>query len=196
MAIAKMGDSNLCHEGASPHPPGDHDHHHEVGFKPTKEWFCPMCPGVESDKPGACPKCGMALEHNPAFSKQVVAVYTCPMHPEVRQDHPGACPICGMALERVEAAGVEDDGELRDMMRRFKIGLLLGLPVLILAMGAHFPPIDAIPDRISAWIQFVLSTPVVLWCGWPFFERGARSIATRNLNMFTLLAGHRCGVRL
>ena len=98
------------------------------------------------------------------------------------------CPICGMTLEPVEAAAAEDDTELRDMVWRFKIGLLLGLPVLVLAMGGHFPPLDAIPPKISAWIQGVLSTPVVLWCGWPFFERGARSIATRNLNMFTLIS--------
>ncbi|HET9524449.1 MAG TPA: copper-translocating P-type ATPase [Terrimicrobiaceae bacterium] len=183
-----MSDLNSCHGGASAQPQQDHHHHREVGFKPTKEWFCPMCPGVQSDEPGACPKCGMALERNPAFSKQVAAVYTCPMHPEIRQDHPGVCPICGMALEPVQAAAGEDDTELRDMVRRFKVGLLLGLPVLILAMGAHFPPLDAVPAKASAWIQFLLSTPIVLWCGWPFFERGARSIATRNLNMFTLIS--------
>ena len=74
------------------------------------------------------------------------------------------------------------------MLLRFKIGLVLGLPVIVLAMGAHFPAIDAIPAKVSAWIQFVFSTPVVLWCGWPFFERGARSLVTRNLNMFTLIA--------
>ena len=147
-----------------------------------------MCPGVESDRPGACPKCGMALERNPAYLKPVGMVYTCPMHPEVRQDHPGACPICGMALEPVQAEPEEDDTELRDMLLRFKIGLVLGLPVIVLAMGAHFPPIDAIPAKVSAWIQFVFSTPIVLWCGRPFFERGARSLVTRNLNMFTLIA--------
>ena len=147
-----------------------------------------MCPGVESDRPGVCPKCGMALERNPAYVKPAGTVYTCPMHPEVRQDHPGVCPICGMMLEPVQTAPEEDNAELRDMLLRFKIGFLLGLPVLVLAMGAHFPPIDAIPAKVSAWIQFVLSTPVVLWCGWPFFERGARSLVTRNLNMFTLIA--------
>jgi Cu+-exporting ATPase len=188
MTNAKMSDSNSCCEGESEHHHGNHHHHrHEVG-KPTKEWLCPMCPGVESDKPGACPKCGMALERNPAFLKPAATVYTCPMHPEVRQDNPGVCPICGMALEPVQTAAGEDDTELRDMVRRFKLGILLALPVLILAMGGHFPPIDAIPAKVSAWIQFLLSTPVVLWCGWPFFERGARSIATRNLNMFTLIS--------
>ena len=176
-----MNDSHSCRKGES-------EPHHHASVKPTKEWFCPMCPGVESDRPGACPKCGMALERNPAYVKPAGTVYTCPMHPEVRQDHPGVCPICGMALEPVQAAPEEDNAELRDMLLRFKIGLVLGLPVIVLAMGAHFPPIDAIPAKVSAWIQFVFSTPVVLWCGWPFFERGARSLVTRKLNMFTLIA--------
>ena len=162
--------------------------HHHASVEPAKEWFCTMCSGVESDRPGACPKCGMALERNPAYVKRVGTIYTCPMHPEVRQDHPGACPICGMALEPVQAAPEEDDTELRGMLLRFKIGLVLGLPVIVLAMGAHFPPIDAIPAKLSAWIQFIFSTPVVLWCGRPFFERGVRSLVTRNLNMFTLIA--------
>lgn len=176
-----MSEHSCCkhgheHHGDGPPPPA-----------PTKEWFCPMCPGVESDRPGACPKCGMALERNPAFHR--AAVYTCPMHPEIRQDHPGACPICGMALElTAPAAEPEDNAELRDMTRRLWIGAVLTLPVLILAMGAHFPPLNQIPSALSAWIQFLLATPVVLWAGWPFFERGVRSIVTRHLNMFTLIA--------
>ncbi|CAN5331763.1 heavy metal translocating P-type ATPase [soil metagenome] len=169
-----------------------HDHHHGDQAatpppSPAKEWYCPMCPGVESDQPGACPKCGMALERNPAFRK--AAVYTCPMHPEIREDHPGACPICGMALEPAQqTAEPEDNAELRDMTRRLWIGAALALPVLILAMGAHFPPLNQIPPALSAWIQFILATPVVLWAGWPFFERGVRSILTWHLNMFTLIA--------
>ncbi len=143
-----------------------------------------MCPGVESDQPGACPKCGMALERNPAFVP--AAVYTCPMHPEVRQDHPGVCPICGMALEPVQAEVQEDNGELHDMVRRFVVGLVLGLPVLVLAMGGHVFPI--LPTGISVWVQLLLSTPVVFWCGWPFLERGIRSVLTWHLNMFTLIA--------
>jgi len=147
-----------------------------------------MCPGVESDKPGFCPKCGMALERNPAFRHP--ATYTCPMHPEIRQEHPGNCPICGMALEPVTsgAESKEDDSELRDMSRRFWIGAILTVPIVLLSMGAHLPPFDMIPVRISAWIQFLLSTPVVLWAGWPFFVRGVRSVITRHLNMFTLIA--------
>ena len=113
------------------------DHHHDESIQPTKEWFCPMCPGVESDRPGSCPKCGMALERNPTFRRSITPTYTCPMHPEVRQDHPGTCPICGMALEPLDATpAAEEDGELRDMTRRFQVGALLSVPVVILAMGA------------------------------------------------------------
>jgi Cu+-exporting ATPase len=93
-----------------------------------------------------------------------------------------------MALEPVRATAGEDDAELRDMVLRFKVGLLLSIPVLVLAMGAHLPALDVISAKVSAWIQFVLSSPVVLWCGWPFFERGARSIVKRSLNMFTLIS--------
>ena len=145
-----------------------------------------MCPGVESDVPGACPKCGMALERNPAF--RAPKIYTCPMHPEIRADAPGDCPICGMALEPVTAEPEEDNVELRDMTRRFWIGLALAAPVLVLAMGAHVPPLDVLPMRTSAWIQCLLASPVVLWAGAPFFERGFRSLVSRHLNMFTLIA--------
>lgn len=118
-------------------------------------------------------------------------IWTCPMHPEVRQDHPGACPICGMALEPAEVG--LDSGrspELVDMTRRFWIGLVLALPVLVLEMGGHiFPALHhLVPLRLSVWIQLVLATPVVLWAGWPFFQRGWASLKTRNLNMFTLIA--------
>jgi P-type Cu+ transporter len=187
MEIVSMSDSKSCCEDGSEHHHQEH-HHPPASVQPTKAWFCPMCPGVESDEPGACPKCGMALERNPAFARQTGSLYTCPMHPEVRQDHPGVCPICGMALEPVGATLQDENGELRSMVLRFKVGLILGLPVLVLAMGAHFFSLDAIPPRVSAWIQFLLATPVVLWCGWPFFERGVRSIVARSLNMFTLIA--------
>lgn len=118
-------------------------------------------------------------------------VWTCPMHPEVRQDHPGACPICGMALEPA-TTGAESgpSPELADMTRRFWIGLALALPVFLLEMGGHlFPAIHhLVPMQVSTWVQLVLATPVVLWAGWPFFERGWASLETRNLNMFTLIA--------
>jgi P-type Cu+ transporter len=145
-----------------------------------------MCPDVESDHPGTCPHCGMALERNPTATR--TAVFTCPMHPEVRRNEPGECPVCGMALELAEPAAEGDDPELRDMARRFWVGLPLALPVLILAMGAHLPVLREIPAGVSAWLQAILSTPVVLWCGAPFFVRGFRSVVTGQLNMFTLIA--------
>lgn len=117
-------------------------------------------------------------------------IYTCPMHPEVRQTGPGACPICGMALEPVVTSPVQGPNpELADMTRRFWFALILALPVVVLEMGGHlFNLHRLIGQQTSNWVQFLLSTPVVLAAGWPFFERGARSIATRNLNMFTLIA--------
>src|SRR5881275_792234 len=118
-------------------------------------------------------------------------IYTCPMHPEIEQDHPGNCPICGMTLEpKTQIAGNEEENaELRDMTRRFWIGAVLALPVFVLGMAHVFPdaPIWAASDG-SRWLQFLLSTPVVLWCGWPFFVRGWQSIRNGSLNMFTLIA--------
>lgn len=117
-------------------------------------------------------------------------IYTCPMHPEIRQVGPGSCPICGMALEPLLAtADAGPNPELVDMTRRFWIGLVLTLPVLVLEMGSHFTGLDHLVSRsYSNWLQFVLATPVVLWAGWPFFERGWASVKSRNLNMFTLIA--------
>jgi len=116
-------------------------------------------------------------------------IYTCPMHPEVRQAGPGACPICGMALEP-EQISLDDkpDPELIDMTRRFWIALVLTLPVFAIEMGSHLGLMHLVPPEWSNWISLVLSTPVVLWAGAPFFVRGWRSLVTRNLNMFTLIA--------
>lgn len=153
-----------------------------------------MCPGVESDEPGDCPKCGMALERNPAWVGPAAGkvVYTCPMHPEVQQDHPGDCPKCGMALEpQTVSAEEEENPELAEMTRRFWIGGALALPVFLLAMAHLIPSLRHttwVMGDASRWIQFALSTPVVLWAGWPFFKRGWRSLLTRQLNMFTLIA--------
>jgi P-type Cu+ transporter len=118
------------------------------------------------------------------------AEYTCPMHPQIRQIGPGSCPICGMALEPVMAsAEISENAELTDMTRRFWVGLALTLPVLILEMGGHFTGLAMrVGMQNSNWIQLLLSTPVVLWAGWPFFVRGWQSLLTRNLNMFTLIA--------
>jgi len=119
------------------------------------------------------------------------AIWTCPMHPEVRQDHPGACPICGMALEpEMVSHDTGPSAELIDMTRRFRIGLALALPVFALEMGGHLFPLvhRLVPMSLSVWIQLALATPVALWAGWPFFERGWASLKSRNLNMFTLIA--------
>jgi P-type Cu+ transporter len=118
-------------------------------------------------------------------------IYTCPMHPDIEQDHPGNCPICGMALEPKTPIGhsEEDNAELRDMTRRFWIGAVLALPVFVLGMAHIFPNAPTwVASDWSRWLQFLLSTPVVLWCGWPFFVRGWQSIRNRSLNMFTLIA--------
>ncbi len=134
------------------------------------------------------------LDREHAAMKPAV-IYTCPMHPEVQQDHPGDCPKCGMALElKTAATGMPDADEgteLRDMTRRLWIGGALALPVFVLAMAHLIPGIGHdswVMSAPSRWIQFVLSTPVVLWAGWPFFRRGWRSLVTWNLNMFTLIA--------
>ena len=159
--------------------------------KTAQKYFCPMCEGVESETPGACPKCGMSLERNPTFREPAKIIYTCPMHPQIEQDHPGNCPICGMALEpkNISARGDEDNAELRDMTRRFWIGAALSLPVFIVAMAHLVPGAPLwVQGDVSRWGQFILSTPVVLWCGFPFFQRGWQSILNRSLNMFTLIA--------
>jgi Cu+-exporting ATPase len=116
--------------------------------------------------------------------------YTCPMHPQIRQDGPGACPICGMALEpEMPSADTGPNPELADMTRRFWIGLVLAVPVATLDMGGHIAgPHNWVDPSLSNWIQFAFATPIVLWAGWPFFVRGAQSLITRNLNMFTLIA--------
>jgi len=120
------------------------------------------------------------------------AIYTCPMHPQIRQVGPGNCPICGMTLEPVDAvADVGENHELADMSRRFWGGLVLTLPVFVLEMASHIPALgvdNLVSPHISNWIQFALSTPVVLWAGWPFFERAWASIVNRSLNMFSLIA--------
>ncbi len=135
----------------------------------------------------------MALERNPAYLAMKEMIYTCPMHPEIWENHPGACPMCGMVLEPMaNEAPDEENGELKDMTRRFWIGLALTIPVLVLSMGAMVPGLHEMIHSLGhgtvAWTQLVLSTPVVLWAGWPFFERGGRSLVTRHLNMFTLIS--------
>src|SRR6516165_526214 len=119
-------------------------------------------------------------------------LWTCPMHPQIVRKEPGNCPICGMALEPMTpAAGDSDNPELRAMMRRFWVGVALSIPLLAIAMAEHFnkAALDAlIAPRLLVWVQLILGTPAVLWCGWPFFQRGWASIISRRLNMFTLIA--------
>jgi Cu+-exporting ATPase len=154
-------------------------------------YVCPMCPGVESPVPADCPQCGMALEPDvPHTAAGGTTVYTCPMHPEVEQPGPGSCPICGMALEPKQVAAAEDDPELTSMTQRLVVAAALTAPLLIVSMGPMIGvPIDRwLGHTVAGWWQAVLATPVVLWCGWPFFVRGWRSVVNRRLNMFTLIA--------
>jgi Cu+-exporting ATPase len=156
------------------------------------EYTCPMDPEVTQTGPGACPKCGMALELMTPASPATKTEYVCPMHPQIVRDEPGSCPICGMALEpRVITLEEEENPELKDMKRRFWLSAALTLPVLFLAMSEMIPgqPVQhAISPRLLIFIQFALATPVVLWGGWPFFKRGWDSIVNRSPNMFTLIA--------
>jgi Cu+-exporting ATPase len=157
-----------------------------------EEFTCPMHPEVRQNKPGPCPKCGMALESLNISQARSKTEYTCPMHPEIVLDAPGNCPICGMALEpRTVSLEDEENPELIDMWRRFLVSAVLTLPVFALGMSDLIPG-QPVQQRISggalAWLQLLLATPVVLWGGWPFFVRGWQSLVNRSLNMFTLIA--------
>jgi Cu+-exporting ATPase len=165
-------------------------------------YVCPMCPEVREKKPGPCPSCGMALEpETPIASTRTE--YTCPMHPEIVRPAPGSCPICGMALEpRTVTVAAEENPELRDMTRRFWISLALTAPLMAIAMSEMFWPrllmagLDILRgdkyavtpwSSILPWLEFCLATPVVLWGGWPFFQRFWTSLVNRSPNMFTLI---------
>jgi len=156
-------------------------------------YTCPMHPEVRLAEPGACPKCGMALEPIVPTGSAARREWVCPMHPEIVRDEPGSCPICGMALEPREgaSAGNGDDSELQDMTRRFRVSVVLVVPLLGVAMGDLIPgrPLEGLASPwLLGWLELLLATPVVLWCGWPFFVRGWQSIVNRSLNMFTLIA--------
>jgi Cu+-exporting ATPase len=155
-------------------------------------YTCPMHPEVRQPGPGACPQCGMALEPVTSGAPVTRTEYVCPMHPEIVRAEPGSCPICGMALEpRTVTAEEETNPELVDMTRRFWVSLTLTVPIFLLAMSEMIPgqPVQRLfSPRALTWLQFVLTTPVVLWGGWPFFQRGWASITNRSLNMFTLIA--------
>lgn len=155
-------------------------------------YICPMCPGVEASKPADCPKCGMALEPSGIPQTGTAVLFTCPMHPEIEQAAAGDCPKCGMPLEAIAQTSTSEEHaqeEIQDLSRRFWIGLILTIPVFVLAMG---PMVGGglqnfISPTASKWIEFLLTIPVVFWAGWSFWVKGWRSIINRHLNMFTLI---------
>src|SRR5713226_3669659 len=167
--------------------------------KDTRAYVCPMCPEVRQVGPGPCPKCGMVLEPESPTPTATKTEYTCPMHPEIVRAGPGSCPICGMALEPRTVTAEEDNPELRDMTRRFWISLTLTAPLLAIAMGSMLWPhafmggifvergdhaVVVTPwSSILPWLELILATPVILWCGWPFFQRGWASVVNRSTNM-------------
>src|ERR1700678_1390329 len=170
-----------------------HTHDPHAHEKPTA-YVCPMCPEVREAKPGPCPSCGMALEADlPAATR---TEYTCPMHPEIVRPAPGSCPICGMALEPrtvTTATASEENPELRDMTRRFWIGVALTAPLLAISMGSMIGYKLVLDLNLNGFlinlprVEFALATPVVLWCGLPFFQRCWTSLVNRSPNMFTLI---------
>jgi Cu+-exporting ATPase len=155
-------------------------------------YTCPMHPEVRQPNPGSCPKCGMALEPVAPSIAATKTEWTCPMHPEIVRDAPGSCPICGMALEpKTITEEEEENPELIDMTRRFKVSVVLTVPLVVIAMRHYIPGLSVIdritPAGVMKWLELVLATPVVLWGAWPFFVRGWQSVVTWNPNMFTLI---------
>ncbi|HYO78040.1 MAG TPA: heavy metal translocating P-type ATPase [Thermoanaerobaculia bacterium] len=154
-------------------------------------YVCPMDPEVRQEKPGACPKCGMALEPETIAAPATKTEWTCPMHPEIVRDAAGSCPICGMALEPRTVTLEEENPELKDMSRRLWVSAALTVPLVIFAMLRHLPQGHELLGHTlmtrASWIELALATPVVLWGGWPFFERAWASLVNRHLNMFTLI---------
>jgi Cu+-exporting ATPase len=171
--------------------PGAAPSHPAAKTGPQGKYTCPMHPEVKQTGPGSCPKCGMVLE--PAASPAPVkrSGYTCPMHPQIVRDGLGSCPICGMALEPREVTAEDSNPKLADMTRRLWISVALAVPMLALMVSAFLPSMPMqhlFSARAWAWIEFALATPVVLWCGLPFFVRGWQSVVHRSLNMFTLIS--------
>ncbi len=180
------------------HSCAEHGHHtaeqHAAPAPPATgvgDYTCPMHPEVQSDKPGDCPKCGMALERTTPVAPSTTQ-WTCPMHPEIVRDAPGDCPICGMVLEprSVDLAAEAENAELRDMTRRFWWAALFTVPLFVVAMGDLLPgePMSKLfGHRMRMWIELALATPVCLYSAWPFYTRGIKSVINRSLNMFTLI---------
>ncbi len=157
-----------------------------------RQYTCPMDPEIVQDHPGSCPKCGMALEPMTPVIPTTRIEYTCPMHPEIVQDEPGSCPKCGMALEAMSVTDEDEaNPEYENMKRRFIIAAILSVPLVLIAMRSMIPGLNIIDSWASAktleWVELILATPVVLWAGWPFYERAVQSVINRSLNMFTLI---------
>ena len=155
------------------------------------EYICPMDPEVHQKGPGACPRCGMALEPAMITAPAIRTDFTCPMHPQISRGEPGNCPVCGMALEARESTAEEANPELVEMTRRFWWSVGLSVPLLVLMVSDLLPSMPLqhlLSARTWAWIEFALATPAVVWCGWPFLVRGWQSVVNRSLNMFTLIA--------
>jgi len=179
--LHKQDTHSCCHE---------HDTESSQPVDESATYTCPMHPEIEQQGPGACPKCGMALEPKGVPIVATKTEYTCPMHPEIVQDEPGSCPKCGMALEAVTVNAEEDTSELDYMSRRFWVSGILAIPVLFSAMAAEFWPegmAELINPNLRQWLEMIVATPVVVWGGWIFYVRAVQSVITRNLNMFTLI---------
>ena len=194
LAKFKQDPESFLKPQAHGHPGQVHGHGHahatpgETDRVDHGTYVCPMDPEVRESRPGACPECGMALEPAIPSAPSVKTEYVCPMHPEIVRPEPGFCPICGMALEpRTVTLEEEVNPELVNMRRRFWVGVILSVPIALLAMSDMIPgqPVQSIASpQVLSWLQLVLATPVVLWGGWPFFQRGWASIVNRSLNMF------------
>jgi Cu+-exporting ATPase len=184
-------ESYLAQTSSIPMPIGIQRTPRQPVKKESGDYTCPMHPEVRSPTATSCPKCGMALEPKTPAGLSEKVEYTCPMHPEIVRDAPGNCPICGMALEpRTVSLTEEENPELVDMRRRFWVSVALTIPVFAIGMSellAGMPLQKLISMRGLIWLELVLATPVVLWCGWPFFERAWQSLVNRSLNMFTLI---------
>lgn len=151
-----------------------------------------MCPGVESDTPDDCPKCGMRLERNQALKTETSKLWTCPMHPGIQESQPGQCPKCGMDLEPMDGTSEDDEEqqEISQLKRKMLVAGILTLPILLLAFDSMLPGLSFdgfLSPTLQGWLEFLLATPVILWAGGMFFTRGWRSLINRSLNMFTLI---------
>src|SRR4051812_30886632 len=163
-----------------------HTAKHRADYRGHPYYFCSA--GCKT-KFTAAPQKYLSKEKKEIEPAAEGTIYTCPMHPEIRQTGPGACPICGMALEpEMPAADTGPNPELADMTRRLWIAAALTVPVVALEMGGHLFGWHPLSPTLSNWVQLGFASPAVLWAGWPFFVRGAQSVASRNLNMFTLIA--------